>query len=64
MAVGSVCLNIIGTFKEKEMQLVKCVKLDGTHCLHIFTHQVIIIQVEIYSPVGFLHIWVAYFWSN
>jgi hypothetical protein len=32
MAVGSVCLTVIGTFKQEEMLVEKCVKLNGIQC--------------------------------
>ena len=41
----------VGTFEEKEMNVEKCVKLNGTHCSWTSTHQVIRIQDEIYSTV-------------
>jgi len=43
---------LVGTFKEKEMNVKKCVNLNGAHCSQMFTHQVIRIQVEIYSTVA------------
>jgi hypothetical protein len=78
LSIAVVIWLLVGTFKENETNVEKCVKLNGTHCSQTFTHQVIRIQVEIYSTVanlmwlcfffaifvGFLYIWVAYFWSN
>jgi len=52
LSVAVVIWLLIGTFREKEMNVEKCVKLNGTHCSQTFTHQVIRIQVDIYSTVA------------
>jgi hypothetical protein len=64
LSVAVVIWLLVGTFKKRELNVEKCVKLNGTHCWQTFTHQVIRIQVEIYSTVAnlmWLLCWLFFF---
>jgi len=41
LSVAVMIWLLVGTFKKKELNIEKCVKLNGTHCSQTFTHQVI-----------------------